>query len=114
MKISEMVTLLKAGYSKAEIDEMRKEENTPIETSVETTEETTIDTSGETSKETIEDIDSNNLQSINPLQAEIEALQETIKEMQKINLMNARQPEVEEKTPLESASDILFNSITNN
>ena len=108
MKISEMVTLLKAGYSKAEIDEMRKEESTPIDTSVETTEGTSIDASGETSGETIEDTESNNSQEFNPLQAEIEALQETIKEMQKINLQNARQPEVIEKTPLENASDILF------
>ena len=112
MKISEMVTLLRAGYSKAEIDELRKEENTPVETSVETTEDTTIETSGETSKETTEAVDSNTSQEFNPLQAEIEALQETIKEMQKTNLMNARQPEVEVKTPLESASDILFNAIT--
>ena len=112
MKISEMVTLLKAGYSKAEIDEMRKEESTPVETSTETTEDTNIDTSGETSRETTEDTDSSTSQDFNPLQAEIEALQETIKEMQKINLQNARQPEVVEKTPLESASDLLFEVIS--
>lgn len=113
MKISEMVTLLKAGYSKAEIDEMRKEESNVVETSGATTEDTPVDTSEETNRETTTSTDSNTSQEFNPLQAEIEALQETIKEMQKINLMNARQPDVEVKTPLESASDILFNSVTN-
>lgn len=112
MKITEMVTLLKAGYSKAEIDELRKEESTPVETSGETTEDANKDTSGETVGENAEDTDSNDSQEFNPLQAEIEALQETIKEMQKINLQNARQPEVVEKTPLESASDLLFEVIS--
>ncbi len=109
MKISERIALLKAGYSRAEIEEMRKEEDSPIETSEETAEDTTIDTSGETVKETIEEINSNDSQENNPLLKTIEELQETIREMQRINLMNARQPEVSEKSPLDNASDILFN-----
>ena len=112
MKISEIVALLKAGYSRVEIDEMRKEEDSPIETSEVTTEDTTIDTSGETVKETIEEIDSNDSHDTNPLLKTVEELQETIREMQRINLMNARQPEVIDKSPLDNASDILFNSIT--
>ena len=106
MKISERIALIKAGYSRAEIEEMRKEEDSPIETSEETAEDTPIDTSGETNGETIEEIDSN------PLLKTVEELQETIREMQRINLMNARQPEVIEKSPLDNASDILHNSIT--
>lgn len=112
MKISERIALIKAGYSRAEIEEMRKEEDSPIETSEETTEDTNIDTSGETNGETIEEIDSNNSQDSNPLLKTVEELQETIREMQRINLMNARQPEVIEKSPLDNASDILYNSIT--
>ena len=111
MKISEMVTMLRAGYSKAEIDAIRLEESQTEETSAETTEETLVDTSGETVKETSEGADSKESDSTDLLKASIEELQKTILEMQKSNLQNARMPEVEEKSPLDVASDIIFETM---
>ena len=111
MKITEMVTLLRAGYSKAEIDELRREEGLSGETSMETTEGTNIEASEETSEETPVEPESNDPIS-NPLQQTVEELTETIKELQKMNLANARQPDIPMKSPLENASDILFKSIT--
>ena len=106
-----MVTMLRAGYTKAEIDEIRSSEAVETsETSTETSEDTPEDTSSETSEETETETDS--MEDLNnPLKATIEELQKTIKEMQKFNRENARMPDVEEKAPVDSASDILFNAI---
>lgn len=116
MKLTERLQLLKAGYSRSEIDAMINEERM---------EETSSDNNGETQEETpeassnesqeTEGETSDPMERLNPRNAELEAtiseLRKTIEEMQKINLQNSRQPEVETKQPVEVGSDRLFNAL---
>ena len=118
MKLRERLQLLKAGYSRSEIEEFIRAEETPESTNSDNSEnqassqEEEATDNPETESGTPEHSNiSNELES--ELLATIEELQAQIKDLQRENLKNSTQPEVENKPPIESASDILFNKVLN-